>query len=136
MAPDNFQIKEDNAEDDSKCSITTKVDVWAFGCILSEIFSKEKPWKRERDQHQIIAHLFNKSKFIIPEEKISNKEIVSLIENCTNVEPHQRIPIKEAKEKLVRILYEEIAKELKNDKDYLNSIFQHLDSKRSDYLPY
>ncbi len=131
MAPDNFQIKDNCTEEESRCSITTKVDVWAYGCILSEIFSKEKPWKRERDQHQVIAHLFNKSKFIIPEEKITNKEVISLIEDCTNVEPTKRVSIKEAKNKVMKILYVELFNGFKNDSDFIENLLRNLDSKKS-----
>lgn len=46
MAPENFNI--DNNENDldeySKTLISTKVDVWAFGCMMSESFSGYKPW--------------------------------------------------------------------------------------------
>lgn len=132
MAPDNFQIKDENCmNEESKCYITTKVDVWAFGCILSEIFSQEKPWKRERDQHQVMAHLFNKSKFLIPKEKIANKDVIYLIEQCTNVEPVQRICIKDVKDKLIRILYENITLGLKINSDYFERILKRVDLRKS-----
>lgn len=88
MAPENFDtqfMKGQTLNEVMKSKITGRVDVWAFGCILSEIFSKVKPWfPVAKDDNAVISQLYNKRNFPVP-EKISNQKIRSLIENCTNV---------------------------------------------------
>jgi serine/threonine protein kinase len=47
MAPENFEVHSDlgnSLTDKPKMRISTKVDIWALGCLISEIFSGEKPW--------------------------------------------------------------------------------------------
>ena len=88
MAPENFDTQYLSGQTNSELSktkITGRVDVWAFGCIVSEIFSKCKPWTPiANDDTAVISHLFNKSEFPIP-VKITNVKIRKLIENCTKV---------------------------------------------------
>ena len=89
MAPENFDtdfLSGQTMNDTSSSKITGRVDVWAFGCMLSEIFSKSKPWTPlAKDDTSVISHLYCKSKFPIPEKIDRSKygKLVTLIERCT-----------------------------------------------------
>ena len=58
MAPETFdlgEISEETNLSDVEPLISNKVDVWAVGCIINEVFSKEKPWASLKNENHIIA---------------------------------------------------------------------------------
>ena len=66
--------------------ITSAVDVWAFGCILSYLFSGTLPWcNKYRNNHKVIQSvLMEKRSFPIP-ESIDNKIITKIIYQSTKI---------------------------------------------------
>lgn len=108
MAPENFNLNTQgmSMEEFSYSLISTKVDVWAFGCMLSEAFSGERPWgPLIKEDSLVIAMLYKKKEFLIP-NTIVDPNIVDLIKACTKINPIERKNIKEVKEMLLMILHE------------------------------
>lgn len=78
--------------------ITTKVDVWAYGCIVSYLFSDILPWTNSyKDNPTAIQKvLIKKVEFPIPIENIKAKEyknfdkIINIIKDCTIVDQSKR----------------------------------------------
>ena len=115
MAPENFNIINDEGQtmtETNRSYISTKVDIWAFGCLVSELFSGMKPWSG-KDDNQIISLLFSKKKFEIP-KKITDIEILLLIESCVKINPLERIDISQVKNILLKILYRKYLEGKKN----------------------
>ncbi len=113
MAPECFNFG-DNISDSTDLNettlskITNKVDVWAFGCTVSEVFSKEVPWSCiTSDRNKIFALLYAKNEFSIP-NSIKNIKIRNIIQMCTRVDPTKRATMEEVKIKLLDLLYEEV----------------------------
>ena len=72
--------------------ITTKVDVWGFGCIISYLFSKGViPWtvKNNINDPNILKSIKNKKNFPIP-ENINNKDVIKIIELATLIDIDER----------------------------------------------
>lgn len=113
MAPENYNLDDDddNNTDVSYSLISTKVDVWGFGCIMSELFTGNKPWspKFEEDT-KVISCLFQKKEFYFDSSKIELFQIPEIIKECTNVNPRERLNTKEVKIKLIDVLYKKISK--------------------------
>lgn len=137
MAPENFQIHETTASSDltTKSSINSKVDVWAFGCIINEVFSNEKPWSSiAKDNAKIIAHLFSKTNFPVSKDKINNNDIIDFIQSCTAIEPSKRLDIKQAKIRLMKILFEQVINGMNKSITFLDEYFKDYDSKKRKML--
>lgn len=107
IAPETLQQVETNEKGEIISVITTKVDVWAFGCIMSYIFSHVKPWTNKcQDKPAFIYKaLTSKKSFPIPEEEIQklniNSElIINLIKICVEGESSKRASMKD----IVKIL--------------------------------
>ncbi len=96
MAPENFDtefLSGQTMKESASSKITGRVDVWAFGCMLSEIFSKSKPWTPlAKDDTSVISHLYSKSRFPIPEKIDRSRfgKLVTLIERCTHISECER----------------------------------------------
>ena len=100
MAPECFESTTDfDAGIVSK--ITTKVDVWGFGCIISFIFSGIIPWtvKNNVNDPSILKSIKSKSAFPIP-ENILNPLIVNIIQMATKIDVDQRATMTQIKEYL------------------------------------
>ncbi len=115
MAPENFiivnedSIDKDEDETTSRIAseITDKVDVWAFGCIVQEVWSGVKPWiNKVKSDSKILAFLYSKKPFEITNLIPKDSKIRDLIEKCVVIQPEKRISIKEAKKILQEILYD------------------------------
>jgi serine/threonine protein kinase len=133
MAPENFQISETASSSDLTATsvINSKVDVWALGCIIDEIFSGQKPWSSiAKENARIIGHLFSKSNFPINRDIIKRNSIIELIESCTIIEPSKRIDIKQAKLNLMKILFNDVIKGMSKSKSYLDDYFAHYNAKK------
>jgi serine/threonine protein kinase len=112
MAPENFNVGNNDGQtwtESSKSYISTKVDIWAFGCLVSELFSGMKPWSG-KDDNQIISLLFSKKRFEVP-KKITDIDILLLIESCVKINPFERVDISEIKRSLLKILYRKYREE-------------------------
>jgi serine/threonine protein kinase len=137
MAPENYNMNStgDTLEEFTRGLISTKVDVWAFGCMISEAFSGQRPWAPIITMDTgVIAMLFKKRDFLIP-SNIIDKDIIKLIKMCTKVNPTERSNIFEVKLEFLNNLYErtrdvgvdEIFKSLENysSKQKLSLLLRH-----------
>jgi carbon catabolite-derepressing protein kinase len=127
MAPENFEVYNGQTEAEfNKSKFSTKVDVWAFGCMVSEILSQHKPWAPAVNQDcVIIGLLYAKKNFFIP-PSITDEKWVNFIKECTIVDPKYRINMKQVRERLLNILYEKLA-----ENDEINWLFRDLPDKHS-----
>ena len=102
MAPENFnqELKDEDQTIDIK--ITNKIDIWSLGCIISEIFSNEEPWK-SFEEEQLWRVYIEKKSFPIP-EVIKDKNIINLIKRCTDYSIKDRYEISEIKSKISYII--------------------------------
>ena len=75
MAPELFDNKKAK-------SIGTEVDIWAFGCILIEIFSNQRPWNHisTANVNCIYYELFNQKPIPIP--SCVPKQVQRIVEKC------------------------------------------------------
>lgn len=95
MAPENFNLEMygvESSQNGNKLSkINNKIDVWAFGCILNEVFSKYsmKPWEGEDNDNKILTNLVLGKQFPV-DETIDNIYIKNLIIDCTLNDPESR----------------------------------------------
>jgi len=129
MAPENFDtefLSGQTLNESANSKITGRVDVWAFGCMLSEIFSKSKPWSPlAKDDTSVISHLYSKSRFPIPDkiDRSRYKKLVLLIERCTHISECQRYNFFMVIKYLREILFDMILNEISNfdnEHKYLN----------------
>lgn len=98
LAPETLDVAELTESEEIISAITTKVDVWAYGCILSYIFSEKLPWcNKYQDNSAIIQKLLvTKKEFPVPidliqKHKYSNEEcIIDIIKLCTIIDVDKR----------------------------------------------
>jgi serine/threonine protein kinase len=71
--------------------ITTKVDVWGFGCIISYLFSGVIPWtiKNNVNDPNILKSIKGKVSFPIP-ENITNPSVFNIIQMATKINVEER----------------------------------------------
>lgn len=143
MAPENFSSNANEKDTyTTRSKVSTKVDIWAFGCILSEVYSNIKPWTGvdgKIDNRTIFAKLFKKHRFPIPFSIKNNcRFIYELIEKCTEIYPERRICSMKLKYYLLCVLYYKILEmkrrnggEFKMEKLRKMSISQYKDRKDS-----
>jgi len=98
VAPEVFCDGDYDDDDNYVSTITHKVDVWAFGCILSYLFSGYTPWtpKYMALEPVVQANLIKKVPFPIP-DNIENKNIIKIIEMATVIDYTKRADITEIK---------------------------------------
>lgn len=107
LAPETLEVAELTEQDEIISKITTKVDVWAFGCIMSYLFSGILPWiSKYADQASVIQKLLlKKAEFPIPETQIKEKNyknhdlIIKIIRDCTVADSDKRVSMKDLLEK-------------------------------------
>lgn len=80
LAPEIFEIQSINDKKQIVSSITQAVDVWAFCCIVSYIFSGFAPWTNKyKDDSKIIQKVLTKKlEFPIP-TNIENPYIIQIL---------------------------------------------------------
>jgi len=76
--------------------VTAKYDVWAFGCVVSLLFSGDEPWNTKSNA-MISKKLKDKVNFPINKNKINNDNIVKIIKMCTEVDVKNRCNMKDVK---------------------------------------
>jgi serine/threonine protein kinase len=98
LAPDTLEAAELSETNEIMSYITPKVDVWAFGCIVSYLFSGYKPWcnKYVDNPFSLQIIILSKEEFPIP-DNIENIYIVELIKMATIVDREKRSNIGEIK---------------------------------------
>ena len=99
LAPECLELSEISEDQQIISKITSKVDVWAFGCIVSWLFSGYIPWSdKYKDLPPIIQQiLMKKIPFSIP-KNIEDKNIIKIIEMATQVDVNKRKNMKEIKD--------------------------------------
>lgn len=90
------ELKESKKNNENKegfiSEISHKVDVWAFGCVISYMFSGWEPWRNKygsADQKILRVLREMSDEFPIPKE-ITNKFIVALIKACCTLDSDKR----------------------------------------------
>jgi serine/threonine protein kinase len=99
LAPECLELSEISEDQQIISKITSKVDVWAFGCIVSWLFSGFIPWSdKYKDLPPIIQQiLMKKLPFSIP-KNIQDKNIIKIIEMYTEVDVNKRKSMKDIKD--------------------------------------
>jgi len=110
LAPETLDEHEltDNKEIVSK--ISTKVDVWAYGCIVSYLFSEILPWTNKYNDNPTAIQkvLLKKVDFPIPVEVIKEKNyknfdlILKIIQECTIIDQSKRCSMVELIDKYLK----------------------------------
>ena len=99
LAPESFEVKNLTENEEVISIVSPKVDVWAFGCLVSYIFSGEIPWEKELNGNNSIAYyknLINQKNFPIPSSISDDHKICELIRLCTIIDENRRISMTEA----------------------------------------
>jgi serine/threonine protein kinase len=86
LAPESLDVFELDSDEQIISNISTAVDVWAFGCITSWLFSGTLPWcNKYNDNPGILQQVLMKKKpFPIP-DSITDENLRKLITNCTAI---------------------------------------------------
>jgi serine/threonine protein kinase len=101
LAPECLEVEDMSELEEIICSISPKVDVWAFGCIASFIFSGFLPWCNKYADNPTIVQKLLAQKTIFPiADNIENETIKKLIEVSTVVDPEQRASMMDVKDML------------------------------------
>ena len=106
LAPESFEVKNLTENEEVISIVTPKVDVWAFGCLISYIFSGEIPWENELNgNNNNIAYykqLINQKDFPIPSSILNMNKICELIKLCTIIDENRRISMTEVNDILFK----------------------------------
>jgi serine/threonine protein kinase len=93
LAPECLDAADFDEQKDIISLITTKVDVWGYGCILSYLYSGFLPWcdedNREKNSLVIQKELYKKKPFPIP-NNITDETIIKIISMATKIDPDER----------------------------------------------
>lgn len=91
LAPEVFDITNVTENQEIVSKVTNKVDVCAYGCIVSYLWSGFLPWcNKFKDKPQVIQKvLVKKEKFPVP-ENISDQTIKKVIEMCVDIDISKR----------------------------------------------
>jgi serine/threonine protein kinase len=85
MAPETFDLGKDDL-----IHVSNKVDIWAMGCLISEIFSNEIPWAEIKNDLVLKKKLMIKTPYKVP-ASIQNPHILDIINKCVVIDPKERI---------------------------------------------
>ena len=98
LAPECLDPSEMSEDKEIISKVTAKVDVWAFGCIVSWFFSGFIPWSdKYNDSPAIIQQiLLKKYPFSIP-NNIKDINIIKIIQMATEVDSNKRASMTEIK---------------------------------------
>ena len=85
VAPENFDM-----DDSNKSDVTSKVDIWGFGLLVSFMFSGVEPWTNySSNQSKVQNKIMEGYAFPIP-KTIADKDVVAIIKACTNYDAKSR----------------------------------------------
>ena len=93
MAPELF--------DKDRCeNIGVEIDIWAFGCMLIEIFSNKRPWHyiSSSKANTIFYELYHKKPVPIPDN--IPPEVADIIRDCCKYNPKRRPMIAQVLERI------------------------------------
>ena len=98
LAPESLDPSEMSEDREIISKVTAKVDVWAFGCIVSWFFSGFIPWSdKYNDSPAIIQQILLKQyPFSIP-NNIKDNNIIKIIQMATEVDSNKRASMTEIK---------------------------------------
>ena len=112
--------------------ITDKYDVWTFGIIMCQLFTRCKPWCRSEKENiseiEVKTRLIAKAPYPInalypiKECKFYENDIKNIIKNCLNYNPEERPSMKDIKRDLLKI-YGKVCNE-KSIMEYYNKIMK------------
>ena len=105
LAPESFEVKNLTENEEVISIVSQKVDVWAFGCLISYIFSGEIPWENELNGNNNIAfykQLINQKEFPIPNSISHLTKICEIIKLCTIIDENRRISMTEVNDILFK----------------------------------
>jgi len=99
LAPETLDAEGINDDDQILSMVTPEVDVWAFGCLVSYLFSGHVPWtpKYKDVAVRIQKLLADKTEFPIP-TNITNKTVLEIIKMATNVDAKKRASLAQINE--------------------------------------
>ena len=131
---EEIKIKLNNENINEKwILITDKYDVWTFGIIMCQLFTRCKPWCRSEKENiseiEVKTRLIAKAPYPIntlypiKECKFYENDIKNIIKNCLNYNPEERPSMKEIKQDLLKI-YGKVCNE-KSILDYYNQIMKN-----------
>ncbi len=110
LPPESFEVKNLTENEEVISIVTPKVDVWAFGCLVSYIFSGEIPWEKELSgNNNNIAYyqqLINQKEFPIPASISHLHKICEIIKLCTIVDENRRASMSEINDILFKYDYD------------------------------
>ena len=133
---EEIKLKLNNSNSDNTNEkwilITDKYDVWTFGIIMCQLFTRCKPWCRSEKENiseiEVKTRLIAKAPYPInilypiKECKVYENDIKNIIKNCLNYNPEERPSMREIKQDLLKI-YGKVCNE-KNILDYYNQIMK------------
>jgi len=106
QAPEIFDPNIDMNPEDKDArpiSISAKVDVWAVGCLISEIFSGVIPWHNKvKNEMAIVRKLIAKAEFPIPNN--IDEDVKEVIKEACAVDPADRLSSLQLKEKIQKLM--------------------------------
>jgi serine/threonine protein kinase len=102
LAPESLDCVGYSDEEDIMSVITTQVDVWGYGCIVSYLFSGFLPWTNKYKEEFVQNELIQKTKFPVP-ENLDNDVICKIVTICTEISPDARSSIKQVKDYLIKL---------------------------------
>ena len=114
LAPESFEVKNFTENEEIISIVSPKVDVWAFGCLLSYIFSGETPWEnllneKKGKNYTMISYfkkIINQSEFPLPNSILHLNEICELIKLCTIIDENRRINMTQVNDILFKYFLE------------------------------
>jgi serine/threonine protein kinase len=104
LAPESLDVVELDNDDQIISTITPAVDVWAYGCIVSWLYSGILPWCNKYNDNPTVLQqvLMKKKPFPIP-DSIKNQHIVNIINNCTQINESNRWTMSQVREYIENI---------------------------------
>jgi serine/threonine protein kinase len=127
---ENINNKNDDDMNENWILITDKYDVWTFGIIMCQLFTRCKPWARNEQenlgeieiQSRLVARLPYPINEFYPVNECNNykDDFKNIIEMCLNFEPEERPSMRKVKEDLLKI-YSKICNE-KSIIEYYNQL--------------
>ena len=114
LPPESFEEKHFTENEEAISIVTTKADVWAFGCLISFIFSGVTPWEnyfneKKDDKYKNIGffkNLINQNDFPIPNSILHLQGICELIRLCTIIDENRRISMTQVNDILFKYFME------------------------------
>lgn len=101
LAPESLDVVELDNEDQIISTITPAVDVWAYGCIVSWLYTGIQPWCNKYNDNPTVLQqvLMKKKPFPIP-DSIKNQNILNIIKHCTQINVGERWTMSQVREYL------------------------------------